>query len=71
MVPQKFMISNDSLDDTTTQTIPKFKFEGEIASINCNFMEPFDGYVIKRHSELQIKSLEIQLVRVELFEGKT
>jgi hypothetical protein len=46
------MISNDSLDETTTQTIPKFKFEGEVASINANFMEPFDGYIIKRHSEL-------------------
>ena len=70
-IPQKFMISNDNLDSNTTQTIPKFKFEGEIASTNCCFTEPFDGYIIKSHSELQIKSVEIQLVRVETFEGKT
>ena len=70
-VPQKFMISNENLETATTASIPKFKFEGEVASINCCFTEPFDGYIIKRNSELQIKSVEIQLVRVETFEGKT
>ena len=71
MVPQEFVISNDNLETSTTQTIPKFKFDGVIATTNCCFTEPFDGYIIKRHSELQIKSVEIQLVRVETFEGKT
>ena len=65
------MISNENLDANTTTSIPKFKFEGEIATTNCCFTEPFDGYIIKRHSELQIKSVEIQLVRVETFEHKT
>ena len=51
-VPQSFTISNDNLETNTTQTIPKFKFEGEVASNNCCFTEPFDGYIIKRHSEL-------------------
>ena len=34
-------------------------------------MEPFDGYIITRDSEYVIKSIEVQLVRVETFEGKT
>jgi hypothetical protein len=36
-------------------------------------MEPFDGYIVKRmvDKDMQIKSVEIQLVRVETFEGKT
>ena len=71
MIPQEFVISNDNLETSTTQTIPKFKFDGVIATTNCCFSEPFDGYIMKRHSELQIKSVEIQLVRVETFEGKT
>jgi hypothetical protein len=71
LIPQNFTISNDSLEATTTATIPKFKFDGVISSTNCCFTEPFDGHIIKRHSELQIKSVEIQLVRVEDFEGKT
>lgn len=71
LIPQDFSISHESLEANTTKTIPKFKFDGRITSVNCCFMEPFDGYIIRRHSELQIKSVEIQLVRVETFEGKT
>ena len=50
---------------------PKFEFHGRIGSINNAFNEPFDGFLICKDSELQIKSIEIQLVRVETFEGKT
>merc|ERR1712060_2431 len=46
-------------------------FSGKIDSVNCCFDEPFDGYLILRESEIMIKSIEIQLVRVETFEGKT
>jgi hypothetical protein len=70
-VSQDFAISNENLEQTTTKSIPKFKFEGQIATVNCCFTEPFDGFIIKRMSDLQIKSVEIQLVRVETFEGKT
>ena len=51
--------------------VPRFNFCGQIASINCCFDEPFDGYLILKESEIKIKSIEIQLVRVETFEGKT
>ena len=59
LVPQEFTISNDNLEASTTATIPKFKFDGTISSVNCCFTEPFDGQIIKRHSELKIKSVEI------------
>ena len=58
-IPKDFSISHDSLEATTTKTIPKFKFYGRINSVNCAFAEPFEGYIIKSHSELQIKSVEI------------
>lgn len=59
------------MEANTTKTLPNFKFTGEIQSINCNFMEPLDGYIITHASEFAIKSIEVQLVRVESFEGKT
>ena len=59
LISQDFAISNENLEQSTTKTIPKFRFFGKITSVNCNFMEPFDGYIIKSHSELQIKSVEI------------
>ena len=34
-------------------------------------MEPFDGHIITKESEYVIKSVEVQLVRVEVFENKT
>lgn len=71
LVPKNFVISHDNLETSTTGKIPKFRFEGLIFSTNCQFTDPFDGNIIKRESELNIKSLEIQLVRVETFEEKT
>ena len=59
LVPKEFVISNDNLETTTTGKIPKFRFEGLIFSTNCQFTDPFDGNIIKRNSELNIKSLEI------------
>jgi hypothetical protein len=66
------VISPDSLESSSaTKAVPKFKFEGLIYSTNCAFNEAFDGYIITRDSEFVIKSIEVQLVRVESFEGKT
>ena len=39
--------------------------------MNCCYTDPFEGHIICEDSELQIKSIEIQLVRVETFEKKT
>ena len=67
MLPHDFTISNQNLEASTSGKIPNFKFEGRIYSTNCAFNDPFDGFIIKRNSELSVKSLEIQLVRVESF----
>ena len=70
-MPKAFAITPDNLEANTTKTLPKFRFDGQIYSTNCSFYEPFDGYIIMRQSEFPIKSIEVQLVRVESFEGKT
>ena len=70
-MPKGFVISPDSLEASTTKTIPKFHFEGQIYTTNCQFTEPLDGYIIIKESEFVIKSIEVQLVRVENFEGRT
>ena len=70
-VPKDFAITPDGLEGLTTKTLPKFKFEGKIYTTNCAFNEAFDGFIIIKDSEYVIKSIEVQLVRVESFEGKT
>jgi len=58
-VPQKFSITPDKIAAQPGQSAPKFEFFGEIASTNCQFNECFDGNLICKDSELQIKSIEI------------
>ncbi len=70
-VAKQFVISPDNLEGTGTKSVPKFRFEGTIYSTNCAFNEAFDGFIITKDSEFVIKSIEVQLVRVETFEGKT
>ena len=70
-MPQDFTITPDEISAGSGKSeVPKFHFSGQIASVNCCYDEPFDGYLICQNSEIQIKSIEIQLVRVETFEGK-
>ncbi|CAI2377863.1 unnamed protein product [Moneuplotes crassus] len=69
--PIDFCIDPSSLDGSSISSVPKFLFEGKINSANCCITEPFDGTITVKESELEIKSLEVQLVRVETFEGKT
>ena len=60
-VPQDFNIVPDGIAANVKPgtKIPKFNFYGQISSTNCCFNEPFDGYLICKESELQIKSIEI------------
>lgn len=69
--PLDFKIDPSSLDASSITSVPKFNFEGRINSVNCCITEPFDGMITVKESELEIKSLEVQLVRVETFEEKT
>ena len=69
-MPKDFQITPDSLDISSIKQVPKFRFEGRIFSTNCAFGEPFDGIIVTKDSEYVIKSIEVQLVRVETFEKK-
>lgn len=69
--PLEFTIDPSSLDGSSITSVPNFLFQGRIQSANCCISEPFDGTIVVKESELEIKSLEVQLVRVETFEGKT
>lgn len=59
--PQDFSITPDALtaDPKAGGKVPRFNFSGQIASVNCCFDEPFDGFLILRESEIKIKSIEI------------
>jgi len=69
--PKDFAITPEKLEAAGSKSVPKFRFEGKIYSTNCAFNEAFDGYIITKDSEFVIKSIEVQLVRVENFDGKT
>lgn len=45
-IPQTFMLSHETMPAPPNQKLPKFKFSGQISSVNCCFNEPFDGYLI-------------------------
>lgn len=66
--PIPFVITPDSLQnvkDKERGIIPSFKIRGHINSANCCLTKPFTGEFVVEHSEVAIKSIELQLVRVE------
>eukprot|EP01117_Protostelium_nocturnum_P004110 TRINITY_DN1539_c0_g1_i1.p1 TRINITY_DN1539_c0_g1~~TRINITY_DN1539_c0_g1_i1.p1 ORF type:complete len:306 (-),score=94.70 TRINITY_DN1539_c0_g1_i1:37-954(-) len=66
--PIAFTITPEELDNvkkTSIKHIPKFKLTGIIDSSVFNINKPFTGELTLEESEVKIKSIEIQLVRVE------
>mmetsp|Transcript_3309 Transcript_3309/g.4552 ORF Transcript_3309/g.4552 Transcript_3309/m.4552 type:complete len:306 (+) Transcript_3309:62-979(+) len=66
--PVKFSITPDSLENvkkTSVKTIPKFKITGSLESALCNINKPFVGELVVEEADATIKSIEVQLVRVE------
>ncbi|CAB3363027.1 Hypothetical predicted protein [Cloeon dipterum] len=64
--PVQFVISPDSLQNVKERArIPRFKITGHLDSTVCCLRKPFTGELIVQHSEIPIKSVELQLVRVE------
>ena len=57
-VPHEYSIKPESVVQSVKNQA-KFEFFGKIASINCCFSECFDGYLLMKDSDLQIKSIEI------------
>ncbi|KAK9510199.1 hypothetical protein O3M35_005034 [Rhynocoris fuscipes] len=60
------MITPESLEGgTDLGTIPRFRISGVVDSVVCCITRPFSGKIIIEHTEIAIKSIELQLVRVE------
>ena len=51
---------------------PTFAYSGHLASTNCSLEEPFDGHLnCILEPDMEIKSIESQLRRIETYSGKT
>jgi hypothetical protein len=67
LVPVQFSISPESLQKSSKEkiSIPRFLITGTLDSTSCCLTKPFNGFITIHHSEIPIKSIDIQLVRVE------
>lgn len=66
--PVNFKVTSESLQNTRDRdrtSIPRFSITGKIDSLHCKLSEPLTGEVVIEHCEAIIKSIELQLVRVE------
>jgi len=66
--PFQFKVSPESLQnvkDSSKSKIPKFLFEGHLDHTACQITRPFTGELIIKQCDVEIKSIELQLVRVE------
>jgi len=75
--PFKFRISPESLlnvKESSKKKIPEFLFEGHLNRVRCAISEAFEGEIIVKKCPVNIRSIELQLVRVETcnhVEGET
>lgn len=62
-----FSISTESLKKNAKERIqiPRFLITGRLNETICCITQPLTGHVTIQHSEVPIKSIEVQLVRVE------
>lgn len=66
--PFAFKVSPDSLQnvkEVSKKKIPDFLFEGKLAHTVCSVNQPFSGEITITRCAVDIKSIELQLVRVE------
>jgi len=66
--PFAFKVSPDSLQnvkEASKKKIPDFLFEGFLTNTNCNVNKPMTGEITIKKCAVDIKSIELQLVRVE------
>lgn len=59
-----------NVDPRVLRTLPNFSITGKVHRTNCNINQPFTGEVRVDMSVATIKSLELQLVRVESVDSK-
>jgi hypothetical protein len=63
-----FRVTPESLQNvkaSSRKKIPDFLFEGYLDRIICSVDEPFTGHITIKRCAVEIKSIELQLVRVE------
>ena len=66
--PIPFSITPTSLEnvrDAAVTSIPDFMIKGRLNSTNCPITAPFTGEITIEKSDAQVRSIELQLVRVE------
>uniref|UniRef100_T1ILM6 Serine/threonine-protein kinase RIO3 n=1 Tax=Strigamia maritima TaxID=126957 RepID=T1ILM6_STRMM len=64
--PVSFCITPDSMQNIKEKTkIPTFKVKGHLDSTVCCLTQPFTGELVIEHCDMPIKSIELQLVRLE------
>uniref|UniRef100_A0A1B6F1V8 Vacuolar protein sorting-associated protein 26C n=1 Tax=Cuerna arida TaxID=1464854 RepID=A0A1B6F1V8_9HEMI len=64
--PVQFSITPESLQNVRDKSkIPRFMVSGVLDSTICCITRPFTGDLVVEHCEIGIKSIELQLVRVE------
>lgn len=66
--PFQFKVSPDSLQnvkESSKKKIPDFLFDGHLTNTTCNVNRPLTGELVIRRCAVDIKSIELQLVRVE------
>lgn len=69
--PLNFTIKPQSLiANSSGARIPNFKINGELASDICAMSDELGGYFVIEDCESQIKSVDLQLVRMESMENK-
>eukprot|EP00516_Mucochytrium_quahogii_P000237 CAMPEP_0203761418 /NCGR_PEP_ID=MMETSP0098-20131031/14505_1 /ASSEMBLY_ACC=CAM_ASM_000208 /TAXON_ID=96639 /ORGANISM=" , Strain NY0313808BC1" /LENGTH=310 /DNA_ID=CAMNT_0050655405 /DNA_START=1723 /DNA_END=2655 /DNA_ORIENTATION=- len=69
--PVAFTISNETLSNVQKQymqRVPKFKVTGKLDRRNCQITEPLTGELVVEQSEVPIRSIELQLARLESIE---
>ncbi|XP_059622786.1 vacuolar protein sorting-associated protein 26C [Phlebotomus argentipes] len=62
-----FTISPETLQKSAKEriSIPRFLITGRLDATECCLTKPFTGHVTVQHTEVPIRSIEVQLVRVE------
>jgi len=64
--PMTFNISPHSIENLKSGTlVPDFSVKGNLDSCICCITQPFTGEIVIEKSEMSIRSIEIQLIRVE------
>uniref|UniRef100_UPI00398F8CDC vacuolar protein sorting-associated protein 26C isoform X2 n=1 Tax=Pristiophorus japonicus TaxID=55135 RepID=UPI00398F8CDC len=64
--PVDFSITPESLQNIRERTsLPRFTIRGRLDSTNCVVTQPLTGELVVENSDVPVKSIELQLVRVE------